>query len=67
MYLWRVGREGLEPTLSNNRLKNEGLEPTLSNGQFKKVDRTDVVDTSSHFPMIGAQLCVKIHYLNVKC
>ncbi len=35
------GGEGLEPTLSNDRLKivecsiNEGLEPTLSNDRLK--------------------------------
>ncbi len=27
--------EGLEPTLSNDRLKNEGLEPTLLNDRLK--------------------------------
>ncbi len=27
--------EGVEPTLSNDRLKNEELEPTLSNDRLK--------------------------------
>ncbi len=55
--------EGLEMTLLNDWLKmggwnwhcrmiglqNDGLEPMLRAG-------TDIVDSSSHFPMIGAQL-----------
>jgi hypothetical protein len=39
-----VKKEGLEPTLSNDRLKNEGLEPTLSNDRFKRWAGTDVVE-----------------------
>jgi hypothetical protein len=51
--------EGFEPRLSNDWLKNEGLEPTLLNDRFKKIKAgTDIVDSSSNFPMIGAQLCL---------
>jgi hypothetical protein len=63
------GCEGLEPTLSNDWLKNERLERILSNDRFKndllkltlsndrlkkKRAGTGIVDSLSHFPMIGA-------------
>jgi hypothetical protein len=51
-----VKDEGLEPTLSNDWLKNEGLEPMLSNEQLKIRAGTDIVESSSYFPMNGAQL-----------
>jgi hypothetical protein len=53
----RLKNEGLEPTLSNDWLKNEGLEPTLLNDWLKIRAGTDIVDSSSHFPTIGAQHC----------
>jgi hypothetical protein len=60
--------KGLEPILMNYQFKNEQLERILSNDQFKIMGwnrncrmigkkmraGTDMVDSLSHFPMIGA-------------
>jgi hypothetical protein len=73
----RLEFQGLEPTLSIYRLKVQGLEPTLSIHRLKIMDRnrqcriigqnikarTDMVDLSGHFLMIGAKLCsYRYHY-----
>ncbi len=54
----RLKLEGLEPTLSNNWFKNEGLEPTLLNERLKIRAGTDIVESSSYFPMVNAKLWV---------
>jgi hypothetical protein len=38
-------------------LKNEGLEPTISNDRLKTMAGTEIVDSSTPFPIFGAQLC----------
>jgi hypothetical protein len=64
----RLKNEGLEPTLSNDRLKNDGLESILSNDRLKIREGTDIVDSSSNFPMISVQLCfgrMSMHCLRI--
>jgi hypothetical protein len=46
---WRAGTSIVERSV-----KKEGLEPTLSNDQLKIKAGTDIVDSLSHFPVIGA-------------
>jgi hypothetical protein len=50
----------MELTLLNDRLKNEGLEHMLLIDWLKNEGWNGNFDSSSHFLLIGAQLCIYV-------
>jgi hypothetical protein len=66
---YRLRNEGLDPTLSNDRLKMRGWKRYCRVIGYKMRSGTDIVDLSNHFPMIGAQLCtlqITVHQITLQ-